>query len=88
MGWKNGVGGNGARASIGAYGASGANAEWIVRPHGELEQLADNLWWTWGSLPGMSLKRSMVLAKRSDGDLVVHNAIALDQPAMRRLEAI
>ncbi len=82
MGWKNGANGNGAKAS------NGANAQWIVRPHGNLEQLADNLWWTWGSVPGMSLKRSMVLATRSDGDLVVHNAIALDQPGMRELEAV
>jgi hypothetical protein len=63
-------------------------AQWIVRPHGELERLAENLWWTWGSLPGMSLKRSMVLARRHDGDLVVHNAIALDHVGMTELEAI
>jgi len=88
MGWKNGANGNGARASNGANGSNGVHAEWIVRPHGRLEQLAENLWWTWGSLPGMSLKRSMVLAKRSDGDLVIHNAIALDQAGMRELEAI
>ncbi|HVJ92890.1 MAG TPA: hypothetical protein VM580_23980 [Labilithrix sp.] len=66
----------------------GSKTDWIVRPHGPLEKLADNLWWAWGSLPGMSLKRSMVLAKRKDGDLVVHNAIALDTAGMRELEAI
>lgn len=65
-----------------------AKAKWIVRPHGELERLAENLWWTWGSLPGMSLKRSMVLARRRDGDLVVHNAVALDHVGMRALEEI
>ncbi|MDF2693442.1 MAG: hypothetical protein K0S65_1825, partial [Labilithrix sp.] len=43
---------------------------------------------TWGSLPGMSLKRSMVVARRRDGDIVVHNAIALDEAGMRELEAI
>lgn len=64
------------------------DAEWIVRPHGKLEQLANNLWWVWGSIPGMSLRRAMVLAKRRDGDLVVHNAIALDDAGMRELEAI
>lgn len=88
MGWKNGANGNGARTANGANGLNGVKAEWIVRPHGQLEQLAENLWWTWGSLPGMSLKRSMVVAKRRDGDLVIHNAIALDQAGMRELEAI
>jgi hypothetical protein len=62
---------------------------WTVRPHGKLEQLAENLWWTWGSLPVVSsLRRSMVLARRSDGDLVVHAPIALDEVSMRELEAI
>ena len=54
----------------------------------DLEQLAENLWWASGSLPGMSLRRSMVLARRSDGDLVVHNPILLDDTRMRELEAI
>lgn len=64
------------------------DGEWIVRPHGKLEKLADNLWWTWGSVPGMSLKRSMVVAKRSDGGVVIHSAIALDDEGMKELEAI
>lgn len=81
----NGANGSGAKAKS---GAGGAGAEWIVRPHGRLEQLANNLWWTWGSIPNMSLRRSMVLATRRDGDLVVHNAIALDPSGMRDLEAI
>lgn len=83
--------GNGAKAANGANGAkasNGGNAEWIVRPHGALEKLADNLWWTWGSLPGMSLKRSMVVARRKDDDLVIHNAIALDSAGMRELEEL
>ena len=88
MGWKNGANGNGAKASNGTSSANGAHVEWIVRPHGRLEQLAENLWWTWGSLPGMSLKRSMVVARRADGDLVVHSAIALDEAGMRELEAL
>ena len=60
----NGVDALGARASKTGKNAksTSGNSGWVVRPHGRLEQLADNLWWTWGSLPGMSLKRSMVLA--------------------------
>jgi hypothetical protein len=63
-------------------------ARWKVLPHGTLEKLAENLWWTWGALPGMSLKRSMVVARRADGRIVVHNAIALDDAGMRDLAAI
>lgn len=64
------------------------DAAWTVRPHGKLERLSENIWWTWGSLPGMSLKRSMVVVKRSDGDVVVHSAIALDDETRASLEAI
>ncbi len=79
---------NGVNGTNGMNGTNGAKADWIVRSHGRLEKLAENLWWVWGSVPGMSLKRSMVVAKRRDGDLVIHNAIALDQAGMRELEAI
>jgi hypothetical protein len=68
--------------------AKSTNGEWPVLPHGKLEPLAENLWWTWGSLKGMSLKRSMVVARRKDGGLVVHNAIALDDAGMKDLEAL
>lgn len=61
---------------------------WNVLPHGPLEKLAENLWWVSGSLKGMSLKRSMVVARRADGKLVVHNAIAMNEEQMRELEAL
>jgi hypothetical protein len=60
---------------------------WNVLPHGELLQLADNLLWAQGSVPNMSLKRTMTIARMTDGRLVIHNAIALDEPAMQRIEA-
>jgi hypothetical protein len=54
--------------------------------------LAENLWWIQGTLPNMSLKRAMTVARlgASDGTnaaLVIHNAIALDSAAMRELES-
>ena len=52
-----------------------------------LERLADNLRWVWGSLPGMSLKRTMTVVRLGDGRLVLHNAIALDDKTMAELEA-
>lgn len=64
-----------------------ANSDWKVLQHGAIEKLADNLWWAQGSLPGMSLKRVMTIARLSDGRLVIHNAIALEESAMRQIEA-
>jgi hypothetical protein len=64
-----------------------ANGTWVVREHGTIEKLADNLWWVIGSLPGMSLKRNMTLVRLPDGKLVIHNGIALAESAMKEIEA-
>jgi len=64
-----------------------AHVEWKVLDHGPIEKLADNLWWVQGSLPGMSLKRVMVIVRLADGRLVIHNGIALKEPSMREIEA-
>lgn len=61
--------------------------EWSVLPHGPLERLADNLRWAQGSLPRMTLKRVMTVARLADGRLVIHNGIALGDIQMRQLEA-
>lgn len=61
--------------------------EWQVFDHGAIEKLAENLWFVDGSLPGMSLRRNMVVARLGDGRLVIHNAIALREPEMQALEA-
>lgn len=63
-----------------------ASGEWKVRAHGPLLTLADNLLWAQGSLPGMSLKRTMVVVRLNDAKLVIHNGIALDAPQMAELE--
>lgn len=60
---------------------------WKVLPHGPIEELADNLWWVAGSLPGMSLRRAMTIARMDDGRLVVHSAVALEDGAMQKIEA-
>jgi hypothetical protein len=64
------------------------STDWRVAPHGPLEKVADNLWRVEGDLPGMPLKRVMVVARRKDGRLVVHGAIAMAEAAMRELEAL
>lgn len=64
-----------------------ADQGWKVLPHGRLQRLAENLWWVEGSLKGMSLKRVMTIARLPDGRLVIHNAVALQEDAMREIEA-
>jgi len=63
-----------------------ASAEWKVRAHGPLLTLTDNLLWAQGSLPGMSLKRTMVVVRLNDGKLLIHNGIALAAEQMAELE--
>lgn len=61
--------------------------QWRVLPHGPIQKLTENLWWVQGSLPGMSLKRVMTVVRKGNGELVIHSAIALEESAMRELEA-
>lgn len=64
-----------------------AHTTWKVLPHRPIEELAENLWRVEGDLEGMPLQRVMTVAKRADGGLVVHNAVALDAPSMERIDA-
>ncbi len=64
-----------------------AHTTWTVLPHGPIEQLSEQLWRVEGQLPGMEMKRVMAIAKRADGTLVVHNAIALGEAEMAAIEA-
>lgn len=64
-----------------------ANSSWNVLPHGRLTALEGGLWRVEGNLDNMPLKRVMTIARRSDGILVVHNAIALEDATMKELEA-
>lgn len=63
------------------------DATWKVFGHSPIGELADNLWWVSGSLPGMSLRRTMTVIRLRDGRLVVHNPIAMDDASMARLDA-
>lgn len=60
---------------------------WNPMEHGELEKLAENLWTIEGALPSMPLKRRMTLAKRADGGVVVHSAMALEDALMDAIGA-
>jgi hypothetical protein len=58
---------------------------WTVLPHEPIEQLAPNLWRVEGVM-GKSNRRVMTLVRLNDGRIVMHNAIALDEPSMLQIE--
>jgi hypothetical protein len=60
--------------------------EWTVLPHDPIEKHSQSLWSVSGKMPGGNQRR-MTIAKRADGKLVIHNAIALSDEEMRELEA-
>jgi len=64
-----------------------AHDEWKVLDHGPIVELAENIWWIDGALPGMSLRRNMVVVKLGDGRLVIHNGIALRDKERLEVEA-
>jgi hypothetical protein len=64
------------------------SATWVVLPHGSIEKISPRLWRVEGSLDGgPPLKRIMVVAQRANGGLVIHSAIALEEKAMKEIEA-
>jgi hypothetical protein len=60
---------------------------WNVLEHGGIERLTERLWRVEGAIPGMTLKRVMTIAKRENGGLVIHSAIALGEREMAEIEA-
>jgi hypothetical protein len=63
-----------------------APSEWKVLSHEPIVKLSDNLLWVRGALPGMSLKRVMVVVRMAEGRLLIHNGIALDEGSMTEIE--
>jgi len=60
---------------------------WTVLRHGPVEALDENLWHVTSVLPRGPMDRRMTIARRADGRLLFHNAVPLDEPAMKALEA-
>jgi hypothetical protein len=67
-----------------------ANKDWTIRPHGLLQQLADNLWIVDGEvrMPPGPLPRRMTIGRLADGGLLVFSAIALGESEMQKIEAL
>jgi hypothetical protein len=64
-------------------------SSWKVRPHGALTEVDDGILTVTGEIqmPLMVLQRRMTIVRLSDSRLVIFSAIALDDAAMRLLEA-
>lgn len=60
---------------------------WTVLSNRPIEKLSENLWSVEGLMPDGKAQRRMTVARLGDGRLVIHNAIALDEPGMSELEA-
>lgn len=60
---------------------------WTVLQHDPIRELSENLWTCEGAIPKMALRRVSSFARLGDGGLVLHNAMALDEPSLRRLMA-
>lgn len=59
-----------------------------VFPHGDLMQVASNLWWVKSEQAGMPLPRNMAVYRLPSGDLVLHSVVCLDAARMKALEAL
>lgn len=60
---------------------------WTVLPHEPLQQLAPNLWRLEGVMPDGSTRRIMSAIRLADGRVLLHNAIAMEEPLMAELDA-
>jgi hypothetical protein len=59
---------------------------WKPLPHSPIQRLSENLWRVEGTIPRMSLKRVMTIVRHSDGCLIFHSPIILDDASMREVE--
>lgn len=60
--------------------------QWTILPHDPIEKLTENLWRVEGKMPGGN-KRVMTLIRLADGQLLIHNAIALEEALMTEVTA-
>jgi hypothetical protein len=66
--------------------AAKVSGGWNVLDHGPIERITERLWRVEGAIPGMTLRRVMTVAKRENGGLVIHSAIALRPAELAELE--
>jgi hypothetical protein len=59
---------------------------WDARPHGPIQKLASNLWRIEQQMESPPMGRAMDLIRRPNGDVWIHNAVALEESAMKEIE--
>ncbi|ACK72894.1 conserved hypothetical protein [Gloeothece citriformis PCC 7424] len=65
------------------------NEQSSILPHSPIESLAPDLWHVTGTMPnGLFPPREMIIFRLSDGSLLIHSAIALQEEAMITLESL
>ena len=69
---------------------SAVNTEWVVQPHGPLQQLAENLWCVEGviRMPPGPLPRRMTIARLDNSNLVVFSAVAVREEVLKEIESL
>jgi hypothetical protein len=65
-----------------------ASPSWVVQAHRPIAKVEENLWTVDGDirLPGGVFVRKMTLMRLRDGRIVIHSAIALEEPDMDEIE--
>ena len=61
---------------------------WSVLPYTPIVRLEENLWTVEGEVPSMPLRRRMTVFRLSDGRLIIHSAMALDDDDMAAIEGL
>lgn len=61
---------------------------WKVAEHEPLVAIADGLWTVNAELDLLPIDRRMTIMRRSSGDLLVHSAVACDEPTMAQIDAL
>lgn len=64
-----------------------AHAEWKVHWHSPIQVVSESVWRVEGSLPKVPLRRVMTVVRMRDGNLVIHNGIAVDDETRAKIEA-
>jgi len=59
---------------------------WKPLAHSPIQRLSENLWRVEGTIPRMSLKRVMTIVRHSDGCLIFHSPIILNDESIREVE--
>lgn len=61
---------------------------WSPLPHRPLQALSENLWSLEGDLPDGALKRVMTIARTKEGQLIIHNGIAVNPETAAAIERL